>query len=208
MGACRSRTNADDLFPLIRSVVLKAATALQRVAMLPVFRPQSSVTHPLDDLTRLGAIGHENKVDRRAVAGAAPRLARRWSPVFLRIESGLRTAARCRRRPGIGVIHCCNRSLTTAIRIISIRRRNHTFKRSVLDGIIIALSSAVSETTSPSEKRPSGLCARSGGASDFGFTHFEKDRQKHRQPILISKAQIFSVRGKEPTPGSVRNLRP
>ena len=32
-------------------------------------RPQSSVTHPLDDLTQLGAIGHENKVDRQAVGG-------------------------------------------------------------------------------------------------------------------------------------------
>src|SRR4029450_2517514 len=37
-------------------------------------RPQSSVTHPLDDLTQLGAIGHENKVDRQAVDG--PRLGR------------------------------------------------------------------------------------------------------------------------------------
>ena len=37
-------------------------------------RPQSSVTHPLDDLTQLGAIGHENKVDRQAVGG--PRLGR------------------------------------------------------------------------------------------------------------------------------------
>jgi hypothetical protein len=108
----------------------------------------------------------------------------------MRRRSSARPWCSSMRRPGTGLIHCCNRSLTTIIRIISNRRRNRTFKRSVLDGIIITLSSAVSETTWPSEKRPSGLCARSGGVSDFGFTHFEKDRQKQRQPILISKAQI------------------
>ena len=37
-------------------------------------RPQSSVTHPLDDLTQLGAIGLDNEVDRQAVGG--PRLGR------------------------------------------------------------------------------------------------------------------------------------
>src|SRR5205823_7725908 len=37
-------------------------------------RPQSSVTHPLDDLTQLGTIGLDNKVDRQAVGG--PRLGR------------------------------------------------------------------------------------------------------------------------------------
>src|SRR4051794_10877960 len=37
-------------------------------------RPQSSVPHPPDDLTQLGAIGHDNEVDRQAVGG--PRLGR------------------------------------------------------------------------------------------------------------------------------------
>ena len=37
-------------------------------------RPQSSVPHPLDDLTQLGAIGLDNEVDRQAVGG--PRLGR------------------------------------------------------------------------------------------------------------------------------------
>ena len=32
-------------------------------------RPQSSVTHPLDDLTQLGTIGLDNEVDRQAVGG-------------------------------------------------------------------------------------------------------------------------------------------
>jgi hypothetical protein len=31
-------------------------------------RPQPSVTHSLGDLTQLGAIGHDNEVDRHAVA--------------------------------------------------------------------------------------------------------------------------------------------
>src|SRR5205807_5510208 len=35
---------------------------------------QSSVSHPLDDLTQLAAIRHENKIDRQAVGG--PRLDR------------------------------------------------------------------------------------------------------------------------------------
>ena len=38
MGACRSRTNADDRLPLIRSVGLKAGTTSPRVATLPMLR--------------------------------------------------------------------------------------------------------------------------------------------------------------------------
>ena len=37
-------------------------------------RPQSSVPHPPDDLTQLGAIGYDNEVDRQAAGG--PRLGR------------------------------------------------------------------------------------------------------------------------------------
>jgi hypothetical protein len=37
-------------------------------------RPQPSVTHPLDEFTQLGAIGHDIEVDRQAVRG--PRLGR------------------------------------------------------------------------------------------------------------------------------------
>jgi hypothetical protein len=37
-------------------------------------RPQSSVPHPLGDLTQLGAIGDHNEVDRQALGG--PRLGR------------------------------------------------------------------------------------------------------------------------------------
>ena len=37
-------------------------------------RPQSSVPHPLHDLTQLGTIGLDNEVDREAAGG--PRLGR------------------------------------------------------------------------------------------------------------------------------------
>ena len=40
-------------------------------------RPQSSVPHPLDDFTQLGAIGLDNEVDRQAVGGP-----RRGRPAF------------------------------------------------------------------------------------------------------------------------------
>jgi hypothetical protein len=62
------------VFPLIRSVGLKAADGVVEGRDVADVRPQSSVTHPLDDLTQLGAIRHENKVNRQAVGG--PRLGR------------------------------------------------------------------------------------------------------------------------------------
>ena len=55
------------VLPLTRSVGLKAATASSRVATCADVRPQPSVTHPLDDLTQLGAVGHDDEVDRQAV---------------------------------------------------------------------------------------------------------------------------------------------
>jgi hypothetical protein len=48
-------------------------------------RPQSSVPHPLDDLTQLGAVGLDNEVDRQAVGGFLRlRLAAPWKPVGIR----------------------------------------------------------------------------------------------------------------------------
>ena len=61
------------VFPLIRSVELNAATASSRVAICR-YLAVPSVTHPLGDLTQLGAIGHDNEVDHQAVGG--PRLGR------------------------------------------------------------------------------------------------------------------------------------
>src|SRR6476646_6387278 len=53
-------------------------------------RPQSSVTHPLDDLTQLGAIGHEDKVDRQAIG--RPRLG--WPRDGHQCSSGSNQACR------------------------------------------------------------------------------------------------------------------
>ena len=60
--------------PLIRSAGLKAATAPFEGRDVADVRPQASVTHPPGDLTQLGTIGHDNKVDRQAVH--RPRLGR------------------------------------------------------------------------------------------------------------------------------------
>src|SRR5215472_12876272 len=79
MGAYRSRTNADDrlprdplgLDPLGR---VQGGDGVVEGRDVADVRPQSSVPHPLDDLTQLGAIGVDNEVDRQAVGG--PRLGR------------------------------------------------------------------------------------------------------------------------------------
>src|SRR5215469_4485626 len=72
--ACRSRTNADDRLPLASLGPVEGGDRVVEGRDVADVRPQSSVTHPLDDLAQLGAIGHENKVDRQAVGG--PRLGR------------------------------------------------------------------------------------------------------------------------------------
>src|SRR5260370_39899587 len=74
MGACRSRTNADDRLSLASLGPVEGGDGVVEGRDVADVRPQSSVPHPLDDLTQLGAIGHENKVDRQAVGG--PRLRR------------------------------------------------------------------------------------------------------------------------------------
>src|SRR5207253_9797971 len=74
MGACRSRTNADDRLPADPLGRIESGDGIVEDRDVADVRPQSSVTHSLDDLTQLGAIGHENKVDRQAVGG--PRLGR------------------------------------------------------------------------------------------------------------------------------------
>src|SRR3954469_12687629 len=73
-GACRSRTNADDRLPADPLGRIESGDGIVEGRDVADVRPKSSVTHPLDDLTQLGAIGHENKVDRQAVGG--PRLGR------------------------------------------------------------------------------------------------------------------------------------
>src|SRR5947209_15621301 len=74
MGACRSRTKADDRLPADPLGRIESGDGVVEGRDGADVRPQSSVTHPLDDLNQLGTIGHKNKVDRQTVSG--PRLGR------------------------------------------------------------------------------------------------------------------------------------
>src|ERR1700739_2283435 len=74
VGAYRSRTNADDRLSLASRGQVEGGDGVVEGRDVADVRPQSSVTHPLDDMTQLAAIRHENKVDRQAVGG--PRLGR------------------------------------------------------------------------------------------------------------------------------------
>src|ERR1700756_2039603 len=74
MGGCRSRANADDRLPLASLGPVEGGDGVVEGRDGADIRPQSSVPHPLDDLTQLDAIGPENKGDRQAVSG--PRLGR------------------------------------------------------------------------------------------------------------------------------------
>src|SRR5215470_7732500 len=74
MDACRSRTNADDRLPVASLGRVQGGDGIVEGRDVADVRPQSSVTHPLDDLTQLGTIGLDNEVDRQAVGG--PRLGR------------------------------------------------------------------------------------------------------------------------------------
>src|SRR5436309_14070795 len=74
MGACRSRTNADDRLPVDPLGRIEGGDGVVEGRDVADVRPQPSVTHPLDDLTQLGAIRQDNKVDRQAVGW--PRLGR------------------------------------------------------------------------------------------------------------------------------------
>src|SRR5262249_48328107 len=74
MGACRSRTNADDRLPRASLGRVEGGDGIVEGRDVADVRPQASVPHPLDDLTQLGTIGFANEVDRQAVGG--PRLGR------------------------------------------------------------------------------------------------------------------------------------
>ena len=64
-----SRTNADDRLPLASLGPVEGGDGVVEGRDVADVRPQSSVTHPLDDLIQLGAIGLDNEVDRKAVGG-------------------------------------------------------------------------------------------------------------------------------------------
>src|SRR3954463_9510978 len=73
-GACRSRTNADDRLPRASLGRIEGGDGIVEGCDVADVRPQSSVPHPLDDLTQLGTIGLDNEVDSQSVDG--PRLGR------------------------------------------------------------------------------------------------------------------------------------
>src|SRR6476660_5549200 len=75
MDACRSRTNAYDRLPLVSLGPVEGGDGIVESRDVADVRPQSSVPHPQDDRTQLGAIGLDNEVDHQAVGG--PRL---WRP--------------------------------------------------------------------------------------------------------------------------------
>src|SRR6516164_1652848 len=64
-----SRTNADDRLPLASLGRVQGGDGFVEGRDVADVRPQSSVTHPLDNLTQLGTIGLDNEVDRQAVGG-------------------------------------------------------------------------------------------------------------------------------------------
>src|SRR3954468_20414394 len=67
-----SRANADDRLPLASLGRVEGRKGIVEGRDVADVRPQSSVPHPLDDLTQLGAVGLDDEVDRQAVRG--PRL--------------------------------------------------------------------------------------------------------------------------------------
>src|SRR5215472_3951649 len=69
-----SLTNVDDRLPLASLCRVEGGDGVFEGRDGADVRLQSSVPHPLDDLTQLGAIGLDNEVDRQAVVG--PRLGR------------------------------------------------------------------------------------------------------------------------------------
>ena len=74
MGACGSRTNVNDRLPLASLIRVQGGDSIVEGRDVADVHPQSSIAHPLDDLTQLGTIGLDSEVDRQAVGG--PRLGR------------------------------------------------------------------------------------------------------------------------------------
>src|ERR1700746_1114411 len=73
IGACHSRTNADDRLPADPLGRIESRDGIVEGCDIADVRPQPSVPHPPDDLTQLGAIGLDNEIARQAVGGARPR---------------------------------------------------------------------------------------------------------------------------------------
>src|SRR3954471_1924046 len=70
-----SRTNADDRLPADPLGRVEGCNGIVEGRDVADVGSQSSVPHPLDDLSQLGTIRQDNEVDRQAVGG--PHLGRR-----------------------------------------------------------------------------------------------------------------------------------
>src|SRR4051794_7835148 len=68
------RTNANDRLPLASLRRVEGGDSIVEGRHVADVRPQSSVTNPPDDLTKLGTIGLDNEIDGQTVGG--PRLDR------------------------------------------------------------------------------------------------------------------------------------
>src|SRR5882724_5779733 len=69
-----SRMNADDRLSLASLGRVEGGDGIVESRDVADVRPQSTIPHPLDDLTQLGAIGYDDEVDSQAARG--PRLGR------------------------------------------------------------------------------------------------------------------------------------
>src|SRR5205823_8457109 len=67
-------TNADDRLPVASLGRVEGGDGIVEGRDVADVGPQSSVPHPLDDLTQLGTVGLDDEVDCQAVGG--PRLGR------------------------------------------------------------------------------------------------------------------------------------
>ena len=71
-----SRTNANDRLPLAALGRVEGRDGVVEGRDVTDVRPQSSVPHPLHDLTQLGAIGLDNEVDRQVTTLTGRRISR------------------------------------------------------------------------------------------------------------------------------------
>src|SRR3954452_15626539 len=69
-----SRTNADDRLSLASLGRVEDGDGIVEGRDVADVCPQSSVPHPLHDLTQLGTIGLDNEIDRQALGGPRPGL--------------------------------------------------------------------------------------------------------------------------------------
>jgi hypothetical protein len=63
--------NANDRLSLALLGLVEGGDRIVESRDVADVRPQSTIPHPLDDLTQLGVIGHDNEVDSQAPEGRA-----------------------------------------------------------------------------------------------------------------------------------------